>query len=103
MIEEPHRRQTDRLIGAFHAADTAASSVMARFWKWIDERDIDKHIVSIAILLGTIKITAWAMSFAETHTEKTGLEAAAIIAAVLAPYMALQSAAVAFYFRARQG
>lgn len=102
MSDEPHRRQTDRLIGAFHAADTAASSVLQRFWEWVDKRDVDKHVISIAILLGTIKITAWAMTFAETHTEKTGIEAAAIIAAVLAPYMALQSAAVAFYFKARQ-
>lgn len=71
-------------------------------WDWIDKRDIDKHAVSLAILWGTVKITTWSMDFAETHGEKTGLEAAAIIGAVAAPYMALQAAAIAFYFRARQ-
>lgn len=71
-------------------------------WDWIDDRDIDKHAVSLAILFGTVKVTAWAMRFAETHGEKTGIEAAAIIGAVVAPYMALQAAALAFYFRARQ-
>lgn len=71
-------------------------------WDWIDKRDIDKHAVSLAVLYGTVKITAWAMNFAETHGEKSGVEAAAIIAAVAAPYMALQAAAIAFYFRARQ-
>ena len=71
-------------------------------WDWIDKRNIDKHAVSLAILYGTVRITAWAMAFAEMHGEKSGVEAAAIIAAVAAPYMALQAAAIAFYFRARQ-
>lgn len=71
-------------------------------WDWIDKRNIDKHLVSLAILYGTVKITSWAMHFAETHDESSGIEAAAIIAAVGAPYMALQAAAIAFYFRARQ-
>lgn len=70
-------------------------------WDWIDKRQIDKHAVSLAILYGTIRVTAWAMDFAVTHGEKSGVEAAAIIAAVSAPYMALQAAAIGFYFRAR--
>lgn len=71
-------------------------------WDWIDKRNIDKHFISVAILFGTVKITAWSMGYAERHGEKSGIEAAAIIAAVAAPYMALQAAAIAFYFRARQ-
>lgn len=70
-------------------------------WEWIDKRDIDKHLVSLAVLYGTVKITGWAMHFAE-HGDRPGLEVAAIIGAVSAPYMALQAAAIAFYFRARQ-
>ena len=70
-------------------------------WDWIDKRDIDKHFVSLAILSGTVFITHWAMEFAY-WSSRPGLEVAAIIAAVLAPYMALQAAAVSFYFRARQ-
>lgn len=74
----------------------------SEFWDWVDKRDLDKHTISIAIFYGTIKITNWAMDYAATHTEKTGIEAAAIIAAVAAPYMALQAAAIGFYFKARQ-
>ncbi len=70
-------------------------------WDWIDKRQIDKHAVSLAILYGTVKITGWAMEYAATHGEKSGIEAAAIIAAVSAPYMAMQAAAIAFYFKAR--
>jgi len=70
-------------------------------WDWIDKRDIDKHAVSLAILSGTVFITHWAMQYAE-NGNRPGIEVAAIIAAVSAPYMALQAAAIAFYFRARQ-
>ncbi len=71
-------------------------------WDWIDKRQIVERFVSLAVLFGTVKITAWAMFYAETHGEKSGVEAAAIIASVGAPYMALQAAAIAFMFRARQ-
>lgn len=70
-------------------------------WEWIDKRDIDKHVVSIFIMVGTMRMTDWAMKFAETG-DRPGLEVAAIIGAVTAPYMALQAAAIAFYFKARQ-
>ena len=70
-------------------------------WDWIDKRAIDKHAVSLAILYGTVKITSWSMHFSE-NGDRPGLEIAAIIAAVGAPYMALQAAAIAFYFRSRQ-
>jgi len=72
-----------------------------RFWNFVDERDIDKHVVSLIILTGTWKVTSWAMAFAETVHNQPGLEVAAIIAAVAAPYMAMQAAALAFYFKAR--
>jgi len=70
-------------------------------WDWIDNRDLDKHAVSICILIGTVKVTAWACIFAEAHMDKSGAELAAVIAAVIAPYMALQAAAISFYFKAR--
>ena len=74
--------------------------LIARAWNWIDDRDIDKHGVSLLILWGTWAVTRWAMHFAETG-ERPGLEVAAIIAAVTAPYCALQAAAIGFYFKAR--
>tara|TARA_R110000868_G_C10592522_1_gene739725 strand:+ start:374 stop:664 length:291 start_codon:yes stop_codon:yes gene_type:complete len=70
-------------------------------WDWIDKRDIDKHIVSIGIFYGTIRVLDWAMTFAIDHDWMGGLEMAAVIAAVLAPYMALQGAAIKWYFESR--
>ena len=75
---------------------------MSELWDWIDARDIDKHAVSVAIMLGTYKLTDWAMNYAWTNPGKPGLELAAVIAAVTGPYMALQAAAIAFYFNARK-
>jgi hypothetical protein len=37
-------------------------SWLRRFWDFIDDRDIDKHAVSVVILAGTWKVTEWAMS-----------------------------------------
>ncbi len=71
-------------------------------WDFVDKRDIDKHAVSVAVMFGTIKITSWAMAFADVATGKPGLEVAAILGAVLAPWMALQGAAIKWYFEARQ-
>lgn len=93
--KESRRRNTDR--GWLCTLALRASQL----WDFIDKRDIDKHFVSIVILFGTFKVTKWAMEFAYFHAETGGIEAAAIIAAVLAPYMALQAAAVAWYFKAR--
>lgn len=74
---------------------------ITRCWDWIDQRQIDKHVVTLAILYGTVDITRWAMRYAEVHADKAGLEVAAVMAAIGAPYMALQAAAISFYFRAR--
>lgn len=74
---------------------------LGRLWDWIDRRDIDKHVVTICILWGTKILTDWAMVFAVTNAARPGLEVAAIIAAVTAPYMALQASAIAFYFNSR--
>jgi hypothetical protein len=67
-------------------------------WDWIDNRQIDKHLVSIAVLYGTWRLTEWAMIFATSHPDVNG---AAVIAAVTAPYAALQGASIKFYFEAR--
>ena len=66
---------------------------LTRLWDWIDKREIDKHVVSVAVMLGTVKVTEWAMAFASAHPE-----AYAAIAAVTTPYCALQAAAIKFYF-----
>lgn len=92
--ERPTRRKSDEgaLCWIAHRASEG--------WDWIDKRDIDKHIVSLTILYGSVLVLDWAMKFAE-HGNRPGLEIAAIIAAVTAPYMALQTAAIKFYFDSR--
>lgn len=75
-------------------------NLLIRFWDWVDNRDIDKHAVSVAIMYGTVKITEWSMKFAAS-SGRPGMEVAAIIAAVGGPYSLLQAAAIAFYFKSR--
>ena len=96
-----NRRLEDQHLTGWWALTCWLAQRASEFWDWVDKRDLDKHLVSLAVLYGTIKVTAWAMRFAE-HGDRPGIEVAAIIAAVAGPYMALQSAAIAFYFKARQ-
>lgn len=93
----PQRRREDKgwvaIVGA-HAS---------QLWDWIDKRQIDAYVVSVIILYGTVEIMRWAMLYADAHHVKSGLEIAAIIAAVVMPYTALQGAAIKFLFEARKG
>ncbi len=73
----------------------------SRLWDWIDQRQIDKHALSLGIFWGTMKLTEWAMAFASANSNRAGIEVAAVIAAVTAPYMALQAAAIKYYFESR--
>lgn len=93
MIEQRRAEDVGFLCRVAHTASLA--------WDFVDKRDIDKHTVTIFIMWGTWKLTEWAMAYAAMTHAKSGVEVAAIIAAVTAPYMALQAAAIAFYFRAR--
>lgn len=88
--EDLRRRATDRWF-----------EPLTILWDWIDKRDIDKHIVAGLVLWMTFKITDWAMHLAMNHPEKTGLEIAAIIGAIMVPWSALQAAAIKFFFEAR--
>jgi len=75
-----------------------------RFVSWADRR----HLVSVrtAALAVTIwmtwEVTRWAFGFAGT-TRLPGIEAAAVIAAVTAPFAALQAAVFNAYMRAKDG
>ena len=96
MNQDEHRRQTDGGWLCWLALR------LSEMWDFIDKRDIDKHAVSLCVLWGTVKVTEWAFIFAEHHMDKSGVELAAVIVAVTGPYAALQAAAIAFYFKARQ-
>lgn len=96
MKSNRHRRLTDD--GFFCILALRAR----QFWDWIDRRQIDAYAVSFVILYGTIKITEWAMAFADLHPDKPGLEIAAILGAIMVPWSALQTASIKFLFDARQ-
>lgn len=74
---------------------------LGRLWDFIDKRDIDKHTVSVFVMILSWKLTAWAMVFADGNPNKSGIEIAATIAAVLTPWSAVQTAALSFYFKSR--
>jgi hypothetical protein len=74
---------------------------LADLWDFIDKREIDKHAISATVLWFSFRITEWAMQFVSTHPEKSGVEAAAVIAAVLLPWSGVQAGAIAWVFKAR--
>ena len=94
---EARRRATDR--GTLCRIAWYASA----FWRFIDRRQIDAYAVTGAIMYGTVVITSWAMDFVDLHPEIDGMKSAAVIAAVMTPWSALQAAAVKFLFDARRG
>lgn len=94
-IPGEHRRRTDDGWLCWLALRSSEA------WEWIDKRRIDRHLLSLGIFIGTINITMWAMEFA-WYSSRPGIEIAAIIAAVSAPYMALQSFAATSYFKDKQ-
>jgi len=73
----------------------------SQLWDFIDQRQIDAHFLTLFIGWGTYRIMAWSMHFADAST-RPGMEVAAILAAVLTPWAAVQGAAVKFYFDARR-
>lgn len=72
---------------------------LSELWDFVDRRDIDKHFISIVVMYGTVKITTWAMAYAEKFQ---GANTPLILAAVTAPYMALQAWALKSYFDSRR-
>ena len=87
------RRRTD-----FDWSGCKLCAFVTKFWDWIDDRNIDQHAVSLFVLYGTWVVTRWAMAFASEHPGMSGIEMAAVIGAVVAPYMALQAAVIKWYF-----
>lgn len=65
------------------------NSLITSLWDWIDNRSVIRRAVLFVTLWMTWMAFDWAASFAITTT-KTGIDTAAIIAAVTAPISALQ-------------
>lgn len=93
MIE--HRRETDKGWLCWIALRASQT------WDFIDQRDIDKHLMAWAIFGMTCYITKWALDFVWIYPDKSGLETAAQIGAVMAPWSAVQMYVVKQYFEAR--
>jgi hypothetical protein len=74
--------------------------ILAQIWDFIDARDIDKHIVAIATLYISIEIVRWSTGFAQ-NSPRPGLDIAAILGAINAPLMAMQSVTIKWYFDSR--
>jgi hypothetical protein len=78
------------------------------FWEWFDRRDVDKHIVVLLVMVATYRITQWGMdsyrdwiAAAATGHMVSGVEAAALVAAVMAPWAYIVQGVVAWYFKTR--
>lgn len=66
------------------------------FLDFLDNRAVIRRIVLFVTLWMTWRSFAWAAQFAD-HTTRTGMDSAAMIAAVTAPVSALLGAVVKFY------
>jgi hypothetical protein len=75
--------------------------MIERFWDWVDQRSIVRRIVLFLTVWMTWRAFQWAAVFAAS-TPKSGMEVAAIIAAVTAPITYLQSAAFKTYSEGRK-
>lgn len=74
---------------------------LTRIWNFIDERDIDKHIVCLAIFYGSFRVMRWSFEFAQKLDTQPGLEVAAIIGSITVPLTVILPFALKFYFNAR--
>ena len=75
----------------------------SQFFDLIDKRQVDAWSVLVFSLWMTYVVLDWAMDFANAHPDLDGLKMAAIIGAVVAPWVTMQAALVKFYFDARKG
>jgi hypothetical protein len=98
-MEERKERRTRR------ASDNGWLCVVAQrlsqVWDFIDRRQIDAYAVSGLILWGSFRILFWSFEYA-LHADRPGIEVAAIIGAIGAPWAGLQAVAIKFVLEARK-
>lgn len=76
-------------------------ATMTAFWDWFDKRDVDKHFVAFLTLIVSWIVIKWSMSYADLNHERSGVDIAAVLAAINVPITAFQAAVVKWYFNAR--
>jgi hypothetical protein len=77
--------------------------MIAAFWDWVDSRSVVRRLVLFITLWMTWLAFQWAADFALVVIDKSGIEAAAIIAAVTAPISVLQGYVFKVYAEGRKG
>lgn len=77
--------------------------MIAAFWDWVDSRSVVRRLVLFITLWMTWLAFQWAAEFALVVIDKSGIEAAAIIAAVTAPISVLQGYVFKVYAEGRKG
>jgi len=92
-----HRRATDE-----QSLFIRSMMRLSQLWDWIDKRQIDAWITLIFSLWMTADVLRWAMDFADAHPDFDGLKMAAVIAAVVGPWVTMQAALIKFHFEARK-
>lgn len=75
--------------------------MIERFWNLVDQRHIVRRVAFFVTLWMTWRAFTWAAVFAETSS-RTGMDVAAIIAAVTAPIAALQGYVFSQYGQGRK-
>ena len=77
-----------------------ATAVISQLLDFIDNRQVVRRVVLIVAIHMTYAVTYWSMGFAETST-RTGLDLAALIAAVTAPVTAFAGFVFKLYLDAK--
>jgi hypothetical protein len=75
---------------------------MVKFWDWIDRRAIIRRVVLFVTLWMTWRAFNWAGEYASSVNNLSGMDIAAIIAAVTAPITYLQAAVFKIYSEGRK-
>lgn len=90
------RRAADR--GTLSTASIVAQKVSRSFWAWFDTHHIDSLAVIGVTLWLTVRVVEWSIDFPyDTDTKLSGVDKAAIIAAVMTPWGLMQAFLVKWY------
>ena len=73
--------------------------MLVKFLDFLDARAVFRRLAFIVVLIGTARITDWAMQFAQQWlaSSKSGADVGVVIAAVTGPFAILQGAVIRFY------
>lgn len=97
---EPRGRRSEDKQGVARVLCWTARR-LSEFWDFIDQRQIDVHLVCWAFLALTGYVVFWAMEYVWLHPDKPGLEVAAIVGAVTLPLTWIMPKIIEQYFKAR--